>query len=240
MSGDFNYDQYKKMSRIAIHFVPGATVTPLGPSWLYLSVGGGVVLLLLLFFLFKSIRRRKGGLKSEKQPVSQNADIQKILNVLQKSNGQVRPVLLAASGLTDLPVTIPVNLAVSLAGTGKCLLIDLDSKRDALAKVFEVDSEKIETHLKISPIQTEFENLSVWPARYFDLLKQMNLRSLLDAANKKYEHILLYAPYLTVLADRKQIASYSKQAIIFCKDGEKATQLRRLLKTCDCKILLEA
>ena len=149
-------------------------------------------------------------------------------------------MLLAASGLTDLPVTIPVNLAVSLAGTGKCLLIDLDSKRDALAKVFEVDSSKIETHLKMSPVPTEFENLSVWPARYFDLLKQMNLRSLLDAANKKYDHILLYAPYLTVLADRKQIAFCSKQAVIFCKDSEKATQLRRLLKTCDCEILLEA
>jgi hypothetical protein len=211
-----------------------------GPLWLYLSVGGVVALLLLLFFLFKSIRKRKGVRKPEKQPVSQNADIQQILKVLQKSNGQVRPVLLAASGLTDLPVTIPVNLAVSLAGTGKCLLIDLDSKRDALAKVFEVDSSKIEIHLKMSPVPTEFENLSVWPARYFDLLKQMNLRSLLNAADKKYDHILLYAPYLTVLADRKQIASCSKQAIVFCKDGEESTQLRRLLKTCDCKILLEA
>ena len=225
------------MSSIAVHFVPGAAVLPFGPFWLYLSVGGVVVLLLLLLFLFKSTRKRKGGRKPKEKPIPQNSDIQKILEVLQKSNS---PVLLAASGLTNLPVTIPVNLAVSLAGAGKCLLIDLDSKRDALAKVFEVDSSKIETHLKISPVPTEFENLSVWPARYFDLLKQMNLRSLLDAANKKYDHILLYAPYLTVLADRKQIASCSKQAIVFCKDSEKTTQLHRLLKTCDCKILLEA
>ncbi len=210
---------------------------PLGPLWIYLSVGGAVVLFPLLIFLFKSTKKRNAPSKPNKQSIPQNAGIQQILEVLQKSNSLV---LLAASGLTDLPVTIPVNLAVSLAGTGSCLLIDLDSKRDALAKVFEVDSSKIETHLKISPVPTEFKNLSVWPARYFDLLKQMNLRSLLDAANKKYDHILLYAPYLTVLADRKQIASCSKQAIIFCKDDEKSTQLRRLLKTCDCKILLEA
>ncbi len=228
------------MNSIAVHFVPGAAVTPLASLWPYLSIGGAAILFLLSVFLLKLTKKRKGGPKPDKQPVSQNADIQQILKVLQKSNSQVRPVLLAASGLTDLPVTIPVNLAVSLSRAGKCLLIDLDSKRDALAKVFEVDSSKIQTHLKMSPIPTEFENLSVWPARYFDLLKQMNLRSLLDAANKKYEHILLYAPYLTVLADRKQIAFCSKQAIIFCKDNEKAAQLRRLLKTCDCKILLEA
>ena len=224
------------MSSIAVHFVPGATVAPLASLWLYLSAGGVVVFFLLSIFLLRSTKKRNGIPKPEKQPVSQNADTQQLLEVLQTSNS---PVLLAASGLTDLPVTIPVNLAVSLAGTGKCLLIDLDSKRDALAKVFEVDSSRIQHHLKMLPVPTEFENLSIWPARYFDLLKQMNLRSLLNAASKKYEHILLYAPYLTVLADRKQIASCSKQAIIFCKGSEKAAQLHRLLKMYDCKVLLE-
>ncbi len=213
---------------------------PLASLWPYYSIGGVALLYLLLIFLLRLAKKRKGRSKPDKQPASQNADIQKILQVLRKSNSPVRPVLLAASGLTDLPVTIPINLAVSLSRTGKCLLIDLDSKRDALAKVFEVDSGKIEADLKISPIPTEFENLSIWPARYFDLLKQMNLRSLLDAAGKKYDHILLYAPYLTVLTDRKQIAFCSKQAVIFCKDREKTTQLRHLLKTCNCEILLEA
>ena len=213
---------------------------PLEPLWIYLSVGGAIVSLPLLIFLFKSIKKRIAPPKLKKRSVPQSADIQQILNLLQNPNGQVQSVLLAANRLTDLPVTIPVNLAVSLAGAGRCLLIDLDSKRDALAKVFEIDSEKIESHLKIRPIPTAFENLSVWPARYFDLLKQMNLRSLLDEASKNFDHILIYAPYLTVLADRKQIAFCSKQAIIFCKDSEKTAHLRRLLKTHDCKILLEA
>lgn len=224
------------MSSIATHVVPGAVVTFLGSIWLYLSVGG-VGLLLLLFFLIRSAKKSKGVSIPKKKPVSQNPGIQQILEALQKSNSQV---LLAGTGLTDLPVTIPVNLAVSLAGTGRCLLIDLDNKRDALAKVFDVDSSKIKIDLKISPVPTEFENLSIWPARYFDLLKQMNLRWLLDAANKKYDHILLYAPYLTVLADRKQIAFCSKQAIIFCNEIERTEKLRRLLQKCNCKILLDA
>jgi Mrp family chromosome partitioning ATPase len=210
------------MNGIAIHFVPRATVTLFSSLWLYLSVSGVILLFLLVIFILKSRKKRKGVVKLEKQPISQNADIQQILKVLQKPNGQMRPVLLAASGLADLPVTIPVNLAVSLSNTGKCLLIDLD------------------THLKISPVPTEFDNLSVWPARYFDLLKQMDLRSLLDSASQKYDHILLYAPYLTVLADRKLIASCSKQAILLCKDIERREQLSRLLKKCDCEILLNA
>jgi hypothetical protein len=89
------------------------------------------------------------------------------------------------------------------------------------------------------PIQTEFENLSVWPANYFNLLKQMNIRSLLDAAEKEYEYILLYAPYLPALADRKQIAAVSQQAVIFGQNGDKKTKLHQLLEICNCKILLE-
>ena len=96
------------MSGITIHFVPGAAVTPFSTLWLCLSVGGAIVFFLLLIFLLKSIKKRKADLKPEKQPVSQNADIQHILKVLQKSNGQVRPVLLAGSGHADLPVIIPV------------------------------------------------------------------------------------------------------------------------------------
>lgn len=229
------------MNSIAVHFVPELAVVSLGSLWPYLTAGGAIVflLLLLLFFGLRSRKRRKSPLKSQKRAVAQNSDLQPILDILQGSNGQARPVLLAATRLGDLPVTVPVNLAVSLSGSGKCLLIDLDSKRDSLAKVFDVDSASIKPDLKVTPIPTEFENLSIWPARYFDLLKQMNLRPLLNAAVKKYDHVLLYAPYLTVLADRKQIASCSKQAIVFCKDSRESTPLHRLLETHHCKILLD-
>lgn len=222
------------MNSVAIQYVMS-----LSPLWLYGSVGGIVVACGLLIFLMKSTRKKRVA-KPKQQPIAQKADIQQILKVLPKANGRVQPVLLAAGGLADLPVTIPVNLAVSLAGSGKCLLIDFDSKRDALAKVFEIDSSKLQPHLKTLPLPTEFENLSIWPARYFDLLKQMNLRSLLDSAGRQYDHILLYAPYLTVLPDRKQIAFCSKQAIVFCKGNEKNEHMHGLLKAYNCEILLAA
>lgn len=224
------------MSSVAIHFVGRVSVVPLGSLGLYLSVGGVAVFLTLFIFLFKVIVKKKSPPKQKKQIMSQNTGIQQILPALQKSN---RRVLLAGSGLADLPVTVPVNLAVTLAGAGRCLLVDFDSKRDALAKVFEVDSSSVHTSLRMVPIQTEFENLSVWPANYFNLLKQMNIRSLLDAAEKEYEYILLYAPYLPALADRKQIAAVSQQAVIFGQNGDKKTKLHQLLEICNCKILLE-
>ncbi|MEN8126548.1 MAG: hypothetical protein ABFR90_01960 [Planctomycetota bacterium] len=237
------------MSGISIHFLQGGINSYLESNWLYLAGGAAlIVLCLLVVLVFVSKRKKTGGKKKSSKPVAPaiqpakpDENIQSILKTLPKSNGQAQTVLLAASCLNDLPVTVPVNLAIHLSAQGKCLLIDLDSKRDAMAKVFDIDSETIDIHLKVAPIQTSFENLSIWPARYFDLLKQMDLRSLLATANKDYSHILLYAPYLTVLADRKQIASISKQAVVFGKqdDSDSPSQLHRLLKTYHCKVLCE-
>lgn len=232
------------MGAIAIHFLHGGKNSFLSSAWPY-AVGGAILfcLLIILFIVFK---KKKSVQKTKPAPpaiqtVKPDIMVQTVIQTLPKSNGQPQTLLLAASRLSDLPVTIPINLAIHLSGQGTCLLIDLDIKRDALAKVFDVDSYGGHTHLRATPLQTSFENLSIWPARYFDLIKQMNLGTLLHAASKKYDHTLLYAPYLTVLADRKQIASCSKQAVVFCKQSEQQTQdhLRRLLKLCNCKVLCE-
>ncbi len=163
-----------------------------------------------------------------------------MLNSIGSINGDSRSILLAASRRSDLPVTVPIRLAIQLAQKGPCLLIDLDRKRDAVAKVFDIDSAKIDPNLKLLPVQTDFENLSVWPARYFDLLRQMNLRPLLETAHKKYHTILLYAPTLTTLPDRRQVAVCSKQAFVFNGKKTKESVLYLLLRTAQCKILYEA
>jgi hypothetical protein len=235
------------MGGIAIYFLPGGINSFLSSFWPYLA--GGLVLLCILIALLvlskgKS-RNKKKKTSTPAAPTLQAAKpekmIQSILQTLPQKNGQSQTLLLAASRLGDLPVTVPINLAIHLAGRGSCLLIDLDSKRDARAQVFDVDSSRIDARLRVSPIPTSFENLSIWPARHFDLLKQTNLQLLLNAANKKYDHTLLYAPYLPVLADRKQIAHCSKQAIVFCKQSDQNAQdhLHRLLDVCNCKILRE-
>lgn len=236
------------MGGIAIYFLPGGINSFLSSFWP--SLAGGLVLLCLGIILLVVFKRKNRNNKKKTpkataptvQAAAPDTMIQSILQTLPQKNGQPQPpLLLAAARLSDLPVTVPINLAIHLAGRGTCLLIDLDSKRDALAQVFDVDSSRMDTRLRVSPIPTSVENLSIWPARYFDLLKHTNLQLLLNAAGKKYDHILLYAPYLTVLADRKQIACCSKRAVVFCKQSEQPAQdhLRRLLKACNCKILCE-
>lgn len=113
-------------------------------GWLYAVIAGMAVfffvtLILGLVWLF--------GQKKEKHPKKipdaaqdKTFDYNALLAATGTPNGKPRRLLLAAASLDNLPVTIPVNLAIQLAATEKCLLIDLDTRRDALSHVFEIAS----------------------------------------------------------------------------------------------------
>ena len=161
-----------------------------------------------------------------------------LAEILEKKAVRGQPVLLAAECLADLPVTVAIHLGIHLARSQTCLMIDLDIKRDSLALVFEIDA-SIDSTLKLKPLPTALENLSVWPARFFSLSHQMNLKALLESAGKHYDYVLLYAPYLPALADRKQIAALSGHVVVFSGGNNKDAPLRRLLKSCNCRILHE-
>jgi hypothetical protein len=213
-------------------------------QWLYLAIAGVFFLVLIVASLHLIPKKKKS---KKRKPVASipPADTQKsepddynsIVDTAQKVSQQSRCLLLAGNSLESLPVTIPVNLAIKLAQSGKCLLIDLDTKRDAISKVFDLNADEMPANLKVSSLETPVENLSVWPARNFDFLKQMNLRGLLDGANKKYDHVLIYAPYLTTLADRKQIATSAKYAVAFTGQEKTNSQLVNLLNACNCKVV---
>lgn len=156
---------------------------------------------------------------------------------IKHRNGRIQSLLFAASSLKDLPVNIPVNIAVRLAKHHTCLLIDLDLKRNAVARVFDLEMNDPNGTFKPGSYATPVENLFVWPARNFEQLRQMNLRVLLEGAAKKYDYVLIYAPYLTTLPDRRQVAACARQAIAFT--GNNGTVLLKLLEHCNCKVLEE-
>lgn len=231
------------MSGLSIHLVSiGGFIAEI-PFWAYAAIAVFLILLLCVaFFLLRNKSKAKPSKKPRPQKAANQAPMTidsnlPLLKTFEQLNGTLRTVLLAAASIEDLPVTVPIQLGIQLTQKGKCLLIDFDSKRDSVAKVFEVDSSKVNSNLKFTPIETEVENLDLWPARFFDQLRYINLRQLLNTASQKYEYILLYAPYLPVLPDRKYIASCSKQAIVFSKIEDNTFPLCDLLKTCKCRVI---
>ncbi len=226
------------MNHYAIaHIFPG-WIKIAGSPWFFIGVGI-LLLVFLLLILVIFLRKRKKPTKplTPLENESGQIDYDEILQSIKKKNGQLLGLLLAASSLHDLPVTVPVNVGVRLAQTHKCLLVDLDIRRNSLARVFELVSTDTDTSLKVSSHPTQFKNLYVWPAQNFEILKQMNLRILLESAVKKYDYVLIYAPYLTTLPDRRQIATCAKQAITFSKSND--SQLMKLLNICHCKVIAE-
>jgi len=191
----------------------------------------GVLAILVFKKKIKSVKPEKSKANGKR-----NVNYEDILETIRKQNGRLHTILFAANSLDDLPVTIPVNVAIRLSKNHTCLLIDLGTRRNAIARAFDLDASP-ENHSRITSCSTQLKDVSVWPARNFELLKQMNLRPLLDNAAKKYDYILVYAPYLTTLPDRRQIAACTKRAIAF--SGNNGSRLMKLLKQCNCKVIKE-
>lgn len=224
------------METYFLQYASEQTANLLGSMWMVTAAGilSAVIGLSALFFI---LSKRKTKAKKSSEPKKQKTalDYEHLLTAIKKQNGRLHTLLLAAGSLHDLPVTVPVNLAVGLAKTHKCLLIDLDIKRNAVARVF--DLEITNGNFKTGSYPTPIRNLSVWPARNFELLRHMNLRLLIEDAAKKHDYILIYAPYLTTLPDRRQIAASARQAVVFT--GQNGSQLMQLLNQCNCKVMQE-
>jgi hypothetical protein len=213
--------------------LPGSVWLPLGVSLLL-----GALILAIVFVKSRKRKRVPNTFSVSPEKRMQDIDYDQVIAAIRKQNGRARSLLLAATSLNDLPVTVAVTIAARLAERHKCLLVDLDFKRNAIARVFDLEpasrnggAAQAVSHL------TTLENVFVWPAHNFEVLRQMNLRMLLENAAKKYDYVLIYAPYLTTLPDRRQIASCSRQAIAFT--GNNGVRLRTLLSDCSCTIIKE-
>jgi Mrp family chromosome partitioning ATPase len=161
-----------------------------------------------------------------------------IYNKIAALGGTNRSVLFAGAGLEHLPVTIPVQTAVKLAGSGKkVLLIDLDMKRNAIAKVFDPSETTVKACTRPKPLPSSVENLSFWPADFFARFGQMNLRVLIQSASSQFDLLLINAPFLDGHPDRKLIASSAKYGLVFCKTKQQFERLQALLASVECQLL---
>jgi hypothetical protein len=204
----------------------------------------GVIFIILFMFILWILRRRKykkvinvnltdGGQGGDKPA---EGSYEPIVKRIRQVNKKYRSILFTSTEAEALPVTIPVNVAMGLAKSKKlCLLIDLDLKRDAVAKAFGLDAEQ--SSLRAKAVQTEIENLWVWPGHYFSQSKQMNVTEIVEKAEDRFDFILINAPALVSSLDRKQIILAARAAFICTKNTSEMKKLAELLKPLDCTII---
>lgn len=226
---------------------PGRIVELLIRHWVLVTVScAAVIVVLILGLLLWTIRSKKTAAKPKADGPSDKdgsegiggADYKLIIEKILQLGGKSKSVLFAAAGLNCLPITIPVNVAIQLAKHQKrCLLIDLDLKRDAVAKAFNLVDKLDPKDLRPKPYKTPFENLLIWPGHNFTKTKQMNIKPLVQAAVAKFDLVLINAPYLDGSPDRTQIASAAQCSIIFTQNSTQATRLTEMMKTTQCKLI---
>jgi hypothetical protein len=175
--------------------------------------------------------------------------------------GPVKTILIGAENAAGLPVTIPVNIAMRLAQNDqRCLLIDLDPQRNAIAKVFDMDmgnsrSEEAEggsgCDEKHFGIATCVDNVSVLPAysprNSIGDPGAWDMRQMLSALESRYDRTILYAPNIGCDGDR--LSNYEKMAgcvqiaLLFSGDDDvsetedsRLGRFRKLLESWGCKV----
>lgn len=118
-------------------------------------------------------------------------------------------ILLAARSVTDLPVTVAVNLAMRLAESeDKVLLIDVEKGRNALGDVFDL-------HESSSPraVASCIENVHVWMGRDFEEWTEQEYLTAMEG----YQRILIYAPQIADWPTEISLARKADRILLFAK-----------------------
>ncbi len=157
-------------------------------------------------------------------------------------------ILMAAANSKELPVTIPVNTAIHLAKMNqKTLLIDLDTKRNAVAEVFEIPKTIPTKHPAKEAIPIKcigIKNLWIYPADLITGTESGNqniqsekLTKLIKEAKTEFDYILIYAPLPNQLGNPGEIAKSINSAIIFGTENNPPSKLKNILNQTHCIIL---
>lgn len=209
-----------------------------------LIIGGCVFVVcfgLIYILFFRGKMQSRTGALDKALPAStaiSDTDYELITERLMKIEGKYTTVLFAASSVNCLPITIPVNVGVYLAQSGKrCLLIDMDIKRNAIAKAFEID-EQAAAHLdRPRGHKTSFDNLRLWPAHNFAHKNAPILADIVEGAKNEFDFVIISAPNLGDNPNQTQIAAASDCAFIFAQNADDATKLSSLMKPAKCSII---
>jgi hypothetical protein len=116
-------------------------------------------------------------------------------------------------------------------------LIDLDVPRDAIACVFDLEPPDPSEILEPRPYQTPFKDLHVWPAYQFRN-RSINPISIVNAARKYYDVILLNSPRIHQSLDCRPIVSSATLGVVFGNQPKKiSSEIHDCLRRENCRII---
>lgn len=164
------------------------------------------------------------------------ADIAELV-IKQSQNGPVT-ALLCSESVELLPVTTAVKIAVELTDRGKtCLLIDADTARDAVYKVFDIEPDSV-----AGPVDCCIDNLSVWAVSNESKTIGSDLAGKISEVGSDYDCVMIYAPrvedsnYYGKLAGFVSVAGFAIGNPV--SEEKYILQLKSLLASIDCKCIV--
>jgi hypothetical protein len=135
-----------------------------------------------------------------------------ILRQIENLPDEQRAVLFGAASVEELPVTVAVNVGISLSKRGvRCLLIDFDTERNAVARVFDLEDGKI----KSNAAQTCIENLSVLSGQGFWQGDVKSIEQKVRTIASDYDRVIIYAPHINSPVMCEAFSAIAGCAIIF-------------------------
>ena len=134
--------------------------------------------------------------------------------ILNGGSESSRLILMAAEERRELGVTAPVNIAIRLAQKGrKCLLIDLDTERDAISRVFDIAGETAGGK-ESGAVKTCIGNLWIWRGDCQKVVEKQ-LRQIPANSEDNYDHVILYAPDKRCWEDIEGFEGDTVKAMLF-------------------------
>ena len=164
-----------------------------------------------------------------------------VASLIEKKTAELtKTILMVSENIEELPVTIPVNIAVRIAKKDlKCLLIDMDSARNAIAKVFDVDTISPAAKTQNAVVPSGINNLWLFMANN----PNEGCCEIITRIKGQYDCVFIYAPNVDVVTSGcwEQIANCIDTTMFFGANSKSNDSslgnLRGILKNHNCETL---
>jgi hypothetical protein len=121
-------------------------------------------------------------------------------------------LLLAGANTFELGVNYPINIGIRLGQAGKkCILLDADNSRNAIAKAFDLDPESVGGRAVKSGIE------GLWVSSVKTEAPAISLAKLVKNATKLFDCVVIYAPNLS---KESEIGNIADKAVVFGSPAE--------------------